>query len=722
MAKFIFKVQGMDCAEEVAVLKRELGPLVGDTQRLYFDLLQGKLTVDLGGESIAETEVLRAIKRTGMTAISWDEHVKNGKIAGSKKDWRFHSRKFLCAASGILTALGFLSHTLQTDWISALSVEQYPGIIIAFYLGAVITGIWHVLPKALYAIRQIRPDMNLLMTIAVIGAMIIGEWFEAASVSFLFAAALLLESWSVGRARHAIGTLLDLAPATARVKCPKGCIEEVPVENVSVGAIVSVRPGEKVPLDGILTQGTTSLNEATITGESVPVMKEIGSEVFAGTLNNEGAFEFRVTHLANDTTLARIIHMVEEAELRRAPFERWVDQFAAYYTPIMLMVAILIFVVPPLFFNGDWHRWFYEALVIMVIACPCALVISTPVSIIAGLTAAARRGVLIKGGAFLEAPARIRAIALDKTGTLTHGQPEVQRVIAISEHTEAELLERAAALETLSEHPIARAIIRHAEKRNIPYTPASTYHAIKGKGAEGLVKGRLFWIGNHRFVHERNLEHPGLEEQADQLEDAGHSLVFVGNENHVCGLIGVADQVKDHAKKTIEALHKLGIKQITMLTGDNAGTARAVANATGVDEYQAELLPEDKVAVIEELVRKHNHVAMVGDGVNDAPAMAASTVGIAMGAAGSDAAIETADIALMADDLTRIPWLIAHSKRTMRIIHQNTWFALGTKAAFLALALFGIATLWMAIVADMGASLVVIFNGLRLLQSPRHFV
>ena len=558
--------------------------------------------------------------------------------------------------------------------------------------------------------------MNLLMTIAVIGAMIIGQWFEAGTVAFLFSFSLLLESWSVSRARRAIRTLVNLTPPTARYICSHdGEIMEKPVAAVPLGSTVLVRPGERIPLDGVITKGRTSVNQAPITGESIPVIKEEGSEVFAGTINEDGAIEFKATKPAADTTLSRIIRMVEQAQSRRAPVEQWVEKFAHYYTPAMIAVAFLVAVVPPLF-GGGWGNWFYEALVMLVIACPCALVISTPVSIVAALTAATKAGVLIKGGAFLEAVARVRVFALDKTGTLTQGHPEVQAIIPLNGHTPSELLARAAALEIHSEHPLAAAVLRKAQLENVKPLVAQDFRALKGRGAEASIDGHLFWVGSHRLLHEKGVEESEMHEQAQRMEDAGHSVIVVGSDRHVCGLISVADAIRPGAADLIRQLKAAGVRHVVMLTGDNQGTADAVGHAVGVDEIQAELLPEDKMLAIQEIERIHGPVAMVGDGVNDAPALATATIGIAMGAAGTDAAVETADIALMSDDLSRLPWLIRHAHRSLRIIRQNIMFALGVKAVFVVLALAHMASLWMAIAADMGTSLLVIFNALRLLH------
>ncbi|MBI5091420.1 MAG: heavy metal translocating P-type ATPase [Candidatus Hydrogenedentes bacterium] len=720
MTTLSFKVRGLDCAEEIAILKREVGPLAGGDENLAFDLLNGKLIVTSGAPGCSADAICSAVARTGMQAVPWDTHVAAATVKQSI--WTRNARAGVCAISGATLAAGYLVHASAHGFLHAFAGADEPGHDLPWfsavcYLAAMVSGGWFIAPKAAYSARRLLPDMNLLMTVAVIGALAINQWFEAATVAFLFAVALLLESWSVGRARNAIRALMDLAPAMARYRCPHdGDIEEKPVEDVPVGVTVLVRPGERVPLDGVLSKGATSINQASITGESQPIEKALGAEVFAGTINNEGAFEFTVTKPAADTTLARLIRRVEEAQSKRAPSEQWVERFARYYTPAMMALALLTAFAPPLLVHAAWKTWFYEGLVILVIACPCALVISTPVSIVAGLTAAARAGVLIKGGVYLEAAAHLRAIALDKTGTLTHGQPEVQEIVPLNGHTEHELLERAAALEAPSEHPLARAVLRRANAAGVIYTAAEMYQAVRGKGAEAFINGRDFWIGSHRLLHEKGGETPEVHDKALALEDAGHSVLVIGNDNHVCGLISVADKLRPHSAPAVQALRKAGIERITLLTGDNEGTGRAIAAASGVDDFQAELLPEDKVHAIEQLMRDYRHVAMVGDGVNDAPAMATATLGIAMAAAGSDAAIETADIALMSDDLSKLAWLIKHSRRVLRVIRQNIAFALGLKAAFITLALLGYATLWMAIAADMGASLLVIFNGLRLLS------
>ena len=717
-AKIDYKIQGMDCSEEVAILKKQVGSQPG-VANMDFDVINARMTVTYDPARISPDELAAAVVAAGMKAIPWSERAKQAPLPF----WQQRGRLIMTCASGILLLLGFVVHWLLHGSILDMlatgneSAEHaFPLSSILLYVGAVIAGAWFVVPKAISAAKRLRPDMNFLMTVAVVGAMIIGEWFESAAVAFLFAVALWLEQWSVGRARRAITALMDLSPTMARYICPHdNDIMEQPAEMVPVGATVLVRPGEKIPLDGVVTKGATTVNQAPITGESIPVAKGPGDDVFAGTINEDGALEFKVTKAANDTTLARIIHLVQEAQSRRAPAEQWVEKFARYYTPTMMALAVAIVLVPPLFFSAAWMEWLYRGLVILVIACPCALVISTPVSIVSGLTAAARNGVLIKGGMYLEAVSQLRALALDKTGTLTYGHPEVQQITPFNSHTPEELLERAAALEAPSEHPLARAILQKAQDQGITVQRAEDFQAIKGKGAEAKINGTPFWIGSHRLMDEKGQETPEAHDKAEQLADAGHSVVAIGNDQHVCGLISVADGVRDNAPKAVQAIKHLGIRKVMMLTGDNEGTARAVAAVTGVDEFRAELLPEDKVEALETLVGEFGQVGMIGDGVNDAPAMAVATVGIAMGAIGTDAAIETADIALMSDDLSRLPWLIRHSHRTLGIIKQNITFALGLKLVFIVLALLGAASLWMAIAADMGASLLVIFNSLRLL-------
>ncbi|MDX1929260.1 MAG: heavy metal translocating P-type ATPase [Pirellulaceae bacterium] len=706
--KLRYRVQGMDCVEEVSLLKRELMPLVGE-DALGFDLLNAKLTVDTSAAATSQADIEAAIKRTGLTAVPWQD--KPARV--DKTFWSRNQRTILTATSGVAGLSGFLVETFLAEG-SAGWANVFAKIL---YTVSTLAGCGIVFPKAWRSLVSMRPDMNLLMTVAVFGAMLIGEWSEGATVAFLFSLSLLLESWSVGRARNAIGKLMDLSPPMANIKLANGQTQSIAPKEVAVGSIVIVRPGDKLPLDGKVAAGTSSVNQASITGESVPVEKKLGDSVFAGTVNGDGLLEIETTKVADDTMLAQIIRMVGDAQSKRAPSEMWVEKFASVYTPAVMIVALLVFLVPPLLLGGQWSDWFYRSLVLLVIACPCALVISTPVSIVAALAAAARHGVLIKGGLFVEIPSKLRAIALDKTGTITMGEPTVVQVVPMNGHNEEELLMRAGTLEQSSTHPLAKAIVSEATKRGFKLPTAEQFEIIQGKGARGTMDGKQYWLGSHRYLEERGQETPEVHNQLEALQKAGRSIVVIGNDEHVCGFIALGDSIREESAGTIAELHRLGIEKIVMLTGDNAGTAQIVAKTVGIDEVRAELLPEDKVNAVANLVEQYGQVAMIGDGVNDAPALARATIGIAMGAVGSDAAIETADIALMSDELAKVPWLIRHSRRTMQIIMQNIVFSLAVKAIFVLLTFAGYSSLWGAIAADTGASLLVVANGLRLLRS-----
>ncbi len=710
-----YRVRGLDCAEEVAVLKRELGPVIGGEANLAFDVLNAKMTV-AAGVPLSQAEVQAAVARTGMTAEPWrDEET----ALADEGFWERNRRTVLTAASGGLLLAGAGIHAALAGARAAFieeGVARPSAVVIAFYLLSILAGVWTVLPKAWIALKRLRPDMNLLMVVAVVGAVAIGQWLEAATVAFLFALSLTLEAWSVGRARRAVAALMALSPPEARIIGADGSERKVPPDQVPVGGRFRVLPGDRIPLDGKVVDGTGGVDQSPITGESVPVQKSPGDEVFAGTINGDGSLTVESTKPSTETTLARITRMVGEAQSRRAPSEQWVETFAKYYTPAVMLLAVAFLLVPPLAFGGAWGLWFYRALVLLVIACPCALVISTPVSIVAALAAAARNGVLIKGGVYVEAPARLKAIAMDKTGTLTVGKPTVVEVVPLSEHTEQELLERVAALEAHSTHPLAHAILAYAKEKGVSVPTADEFRNLPGKGASGRVAGTVYWVGSHRYLEERGQETPDVHERLEALSKSGKAVVVVGNDRHVCGFIALADTVRPEAKRAIADLRAAGIEHVVMLTGDNRGTAEAIARETGVDEIHAELLPGDKVTKVEELVAKYGAVAMIGDGVNDAPAMGRATVALAMGAIGTDAAIETADIALMSDDLSKLPWLVRHSRRALTIIRQNIYFALGVKAVFVVLTLFGYSSMWAAVAADSGATLVVVANALRLLR------
>jgi len=726
MAQFTYKIEEMDCAEEVTLLTRALLPVVGQETRLGFDVMQRKLRVDVSGISVTSEQIEQAVAGAGMRAEPVREAVPSCACCGGACDtrgslWKRRKREILCLVSGVLWAAGLI--LMMTAHGSVLAAfrdsDMAPLPARALWIVSACVGAWHVLPRALASLRALRPDMNLLMVLAIGGAMGIGEYSEGASVAFLFALANQLEAWSVGRARNAIEALMTLAPDTALVLSP---FSLEPVEtlaaDVPVGARVLVKPGARIPLDGVVRAGSSAVDQAPITGESVPVFKAPGDPVFAGTVNTDGALEVETTKRASDSTLARIMRMVEEAQSRRAKAVQWVEKFAAVYTPAMVGVSLLVALVPPLFLGGEWMRWVYEALVVLVISCPCALVISTPVSIVAGMASAARNGVLIKGGAFLEVPAGLDAVALDKTGTLTFGRPEVTAVSVLGEASESGLLRIAAALESRSSHPVARAVLAHAASKGITPGPVEDAQSRPGLGAAGNIDGVTYHVGNMRYL--ADADGPVLSATAQALlerhEESAGTVVAVWSRSAVLGFLSVEDTVRPQARAALDQLKDAGIGTILMLTGDSRRSAEKIARETGVTEVRADLLPEDKTSAVAELAAAGRRVAMVGDGVNDAPALASSHLGVAMGAMGTDAAIETADVALMSDDLAKLPWLIRHSRRTMGIIKANIAIALGIKVVFLLMAVLQVATLWTAVLADLGTSLFVIFNGLRLLR------
>lgn len=718
--RFRFKVHGLDCAAEVSALEREVGPLTGGADKLSFNLIKGEMAVLDNASAVSTDDIKKAVGRAGLAAEEWRPE---SEAPDSGLNWQ-SLRTLFTAISGLAVLKGVAFHfwhaggmSAGIDLFSGHDGQAVPQLEILAYVLAIGFGVFFVLPKARNAARRLRPDINLLMVIAVGGAIGIGEWFEGATVAFLFSLSLTLEAWSIARARRAISALLDLAPSTVRVKHAEAREEEVQAADVPVGAVFIVKPGERIPLDGRIVGGSSSIDQAPITGESVPVEKETDDDVFAGTINGDGALEIESTKRAEETTIARIIRMVEDAQGRRAEAEQWVEKFARVYTPLVILGAIAVFLIPPTLWGADWSEWFYRSLVLLVIACPCALVISTPVSIVSALAAAARNGVLIKGGVYVEQPAHVTALAFDKTGTLTQGQTIVTDIVSLHGHTEEQVLERAAALEARSQHPLARAVVNHALELGIDMRPATDVQTVKGKGVNGIVDGEFFWLGSNRYLVEQNQSIGELSARVDALEREGKTVVAIGNDRHVCGLLAIADTLRPGAERALAELRGAGIKHLIMLTGDNKTTANAIAQNLDIDEIHAELLPEDKVSEIDRLVEEYGTVAMVGDGVNDAPAMARASFGIAMGAAGSDAAIETADIALMTDDLGKLAWLVGHSKRALLIIRQNIVFSLGVKALFVILTFAGFASLWGAIAADVGASLLVVANALRLLRT-----
>ncbi len=698
-AESVYRVEGLDCHEEVQLLERRLKHLPG-LESLSADVLNQRLRVQYDAARLSAADVSDAVASTGMRAWLEDEQPVRVGIAGPR------SRLRLVGLSGLAFAGGAVLHLSGAG----------PVAVNAAYGVSILAGGIVLVPRALVAARNLSLDISVLMLVAVLGAVGIGEWSEASAVIFLFTLAQWLESRTMERARHAIRGLMELAPNDALVR-RDGEERRLSVDDVRVGDVVLVRPGEKIPVDGLVLAGASDVNQAPITGESLPSEKQPGSEVFAGTINGHGAIDVRVTRLRRDTTMARIINLVETAQAQRAPSQAFVERFARYYTPAVIVAAALVAVVPPIALGRPFDVWFYRALVLLVISCPCALVISTPVSIVSALAGAARRGVLIKGGVHLERIAAIRVAAFDKTGTLTRGHPEVVDVLALDGCLPAEVLRLAAGLEARSEHPIARAVIRRATTDGSVPPSGDGFRALPGLGAEACIDGTPVLVGNHRLFEERGLCSPVIDEHLERLGHEGRTAVLVARSGRTIGILGVADQTREAAHEAIETLRREGVDRVVMLTGDNTQTASAIAASLAVDEFRSELLPSDKVLAVQELRRHYGSVAMVGDGVNDAPALAAADVGIAMGVAGTDAALETADVALMADDLRKVPYVLRLGRATVRKIKTNITFSLGIKAAVLALALAGVATLWMAVAADMGASLLVIANGLRLLRA-----
>ena len=719
MTQQTYKIGNMDCANCAREVETGVSKLPGvDNVRVDFSTSQMVLDGEVDYETLRQrVEALGKILESDDKSAQVDKVPERGGFIGF---WdylvkRIETRIALFGGAGILL-------TLIASVAFALD-EPVSGLFYTFFMLIVL------LPIARSGLNTLRINqefnINLLMTIAAIGAVIIGEYLESAMVIFLFTIGEALEGYTADRARASLRSLMDLAPQMAlRV----GSNQPVPVSDLVIGDALLVKPGERIPMDAIVTAGSSGVNQAPITGESMPVHRTDGDTVYAGSINGEGALEIEVTHLAQDNTLSRIISMVEEAQSQRAPSQRLIDRFAHYYTPAVVVLALLVATVPPLLFNAPFfdtaagHGWFYRALSMLVIACPCALVISTPVTIIASITAAARRGVLIKGGVHLEALGRVQALAFDKTGTLTTGKPTVIALRSIDCETGEpcavcdDVLALAAAVEQRSTHPLAQAVVAAAEEHNVLDTySAADVTALAGQGVQGWVDGNLVTVGSHSLF---DAEHPHAQavcDWIDQAEAQGQTAMLLCDGERVRGYITVADQPRDDSAKVIGELNTLDLKTI-MLTGDNSQAAQAIGQRVGVQDVRANLLPQDKVAAVESLLREYEQVAMIGDGINDTPALAAATVGIAMGGAGSAQALETADIALLADDLNQLPYAIKLAQFARQLIKQNVILSFGLKLIFLLLALTGGISLWAAVFADVGMSIIVTLNGMRPLR------
>lgn len=771
-AQAVYRIENMDCPTEEALIRSKLAGLAG-VAGLEFNLMQRTLAVRHELPSLSPVE--QALKAIGMQAVRVDQasaeqttklsiakmdcpteetliRNKLGTVAGvADLDFNLmqrtlsvrHANQVLPDVLVALQALGFEAQvvdtaevaspsaapvTTPTNWwplgISLVTASAAEAVywlhngnhwsVVVLALVAVFTGGLSTYKKGWIALKNRNLNMNALMSIAVTGAMLIGHWPEAAMVMVLFALAEVIEAKSLDRARNAIRGLLDLTPEQATVQQADGTWREVGAKQITIGARVRVKPGERIALDGEVLEGRSAVNQAPITGESLPVEKSPGDSVFAGTINESGSFEYRVTALANNSTLARIIHAVEAAQGSRAPTQRFVDQFARWYTPVVFGVAIAVALLPPLFMGAAWLDWIYRALVLLVVACPCALVISTPVSIVSGLAAAARHGILIKGGVYLEEGRKLRWLALDKTGTITHGKPAQTDFVTWGNALASDSRSIAASLAARSDHPVSKAVAQAAQTDGVALLDVAEFNALPGRGVQGQINGATYHLGNHRMLEELGQCTPELEQRIAALETAGKTVVMLVGAKAVHALFAVADTIKDSSRTAIAELHALGINTM-MLTGDNPHTAQAIAAQAGIDRAQGNLLPDDKLREVEQLARS-GKVGMVGDGINDAPALARADIGFAMGAAGTDTAIETADVALMDDNLRKIPTFVRLSRATAQVLMQNIVLALGIKAVFLVLTFTGQATMWMAVFADMGASLLVVGNGLRLLR------
>lgn len=693
------RIMQMDCPVEEGMIRKKLDGMSA-VKELDFNLMQRVLTVVHAPDALEP--VLAAIRSLGFEPELPDSNGRHVVTEEKKKPW------WPLALAGVAAIAAEAMHWAgMPEWLEA-----------ALALAAVAACGLSTYKKGWIALRNGNLNINALMSIAVTGALALGQWPEAAMVMVLFTIAELIEAKSLDRARNAIGSLMKLTPETATIQQPDGSWKETEAVSVSLNSVVRVKPGERIALDGTVVRGRTAINQAPITGESLPVDKGEGDPVFAGTVNGSGGFEYRVTAAAGNTTLARIIHAVEEAQGAKAPTQRFVDRFAQIYTPVVFAIAVAVAVLPPLIAGESWQAWIYKALVMLVIACPCALVISTPVTLVSGLTAAARRGILIKGGVYLEEGRKLKWLALDKTGTLTHGKPVQTDAIIYTGVAEDEGRRLAVSLAGYSDHPVSQAV--SAASDSIQRYEVENFEALPGRGVRGVINGQTYSLGNLRLAEETVRCPEAVRAALTELETGGKTVIMLCDTHQVLGLFAVADTVKESSREAISQLHSLGVKTL-MLTGDNAHTAQAIAGQVGIDEARGDQLPEDKLRAVETFTAQGT-TGMVGDGINDAPALARADIGFAMGAMGTDTAIETADVALMDDDLRKIPAFVRLSRQTYNVLVQNIVMAIGIKAVFLALTIAGMGTMWMAVFADVGASLLVVANGLRLLRNKQRLL
>ncbi|MGY3704919.1 cadmium transporter [Vagococcus martis] len=694
-----YRVEGLSCTNCAAKFEKNVKSIEGVTD--------AKVNFGAGKIKVEGTSSIQEIKSAGAFENLIIQDEDNQESEGGQKD-SFLKRNWKLVISVILIAIAFYFRA---------TVGENDIITKSLFISAIVIGGFSLFTEGIKDLLKLNFSMEVLMTVAIIGASIIGEWAEGSIVVILFAVSEALERFSMDRARQSIRSLMDIAPKEALIRRNN---EEkmINVSDIQIGDIMIIKPGQKIAMDGVVIKGHSAVNQAAITGESVPIEKQIKDEIFAGTLNKEGILEVEVTKHVNDTTIAKIIHLVEEAQGERAPAQAFVDNFAKYYTPSIMAISALIIIIPPLFFGGDWNKWLYQGLSLLVVGCPCSLVISTPVSIVSAIGNSAKNGVLVKGGIYLEEIGGLKAIAFDKTGTLTKGTPSVTDFVVSDTNQENQYLSIISALEILSQHPLASAILKEADRRESNYQMIDimNFKSVTGKGIKGDYQGTTYFVGSPKLFDSELIRQASVMKNYEKLQEQGKTVMIFGTAQNILAIIAVADELRKSSSEVIAKLHQLGIEHTIMLTGDNIRTAKSIGEQVGVTDIKGDLMPQDKLDYIKELKEKYGKVAMVGDGVNDAPALASATVGIAMGGAGTDTALETADVALMGDDLQKLPFIVNLSRKTLKIIKQNITFSLSIKFLALLLIIPGWLSLWIAIVADMGATLLVTLNGLRLMK------
>jgi len=694
-----YRVEGLSCTNCAAKFEKNVKSIEGVTD--------AKVNFGAGKIKVEGTSSIQEIKSAGAFENLIIQDEDNQESEGVQKD-SFLKRNWTLVISVILIAIAFYFRATagENDIITK-----------SLFISAIVIGGFSLFTEGIKDLLKLNFSMEVLMTVAIIGASIIGEWAEGSIVVILFAVSEALERFSMDKARQSIRSLMDIAPKEALIRRNN---EEkmINVSDIQIGDIMIIKPGQKIAMDGVVIKGHSAVNQAAITGESVPIEKQIKDEIFAGTLNEEGILEVEVTKHVNDTTIAKIIHLVEEAQGERAPAQAFIDNFAKYYTPSIMAISALIIIIPPLFFGGDWNKWLYQGLSLLVVGCPCSLVISTPVSIVSAIGNSAKNGVLVKGGIYLEEIGGLKAIAFDKTGTLTKGTPSVTDFVVSDTNQENQYLSIISALEILSQHPLASAILKEADRRESNYQMIDimNFKSVTGKGIKGDYQGATYFVGSPKLFDSELIRQASVMKNYEKLQEQGKTVMIFGTAQNILAIIAVADELRKSSSEVIAKLHQLGIEHTIMLTGDNIRTAKSIGEQVGVTDIKGDLMPQDKLDYIKELKEKYGKVAMVGDGVNDAPALASATVGIAMGGAGTDSALETADVALMGDDLQKLPFIVNLSRKTLKIIKQNITFSLSIKFLALLLIIPGWLSLWIAIVADMGATLLVTLNGLRLMK------